>query len=105
MWRVLSIIVGIFFMAPPPGVAFNFLVMHPMYSGSHEIQLRHLSLELARRGHSITYLKYKNFVDLPPPPHPNITFIVRSLDNEDNSIPFVTAEREGRSRYFIYFIF
>jgi len=97
MWRVLALLAGAVVGWAPPGAAFNVLVLHPLHSGSHEVQLRHLALTLAQRGHSVTYLKFKNFVQLPPLPHPNITSITLAVDNSLNTIPYVTPEKEGRS--------
>ncbi|KAF4523516.1 UDP-glycosyltransferase-03 [Ephemera danica] len=76
--------------------AFRVLVLHPLHSGSHEVQLRELSLALARSNNQISYIKFKNFVQLPPPDHPNITFTSLAVDNSDGHIPFVTKEKRGR---------
>ncbi|XP_059481740.1 UDP-glucuronosyltransferase 2C1-like [Neocloeon triangulifer] len=94
MYKLIALLAGALFWAQVD--AFNFLVLHPLHSGSHEVQLRYLSGALAARGHQITYLKFKNFVQLPPPQHDNITFITLAVDNSLGDVPFITPEKEGR---------
>ncbi|XP_065341949.1 UDP-glucuronosyltransferase 2B4-like [Cloeon dipterum] len=97
MWKLVAVLAcAVLSTAPRPIGAFNFLVLHPLHSGSHEVQLRHLSQQLALRGHGVTYLKFKNFVQLPPLEHENITSITLAVDNSDGHVPFVTPEKEGR---------
>lgn len=36
------------------------LILHPIYAGSHEVVLRELGLELVRRGHFVTQLRWKS---------------------------------------------
>jgi hypothetical protein len=96
MWRTFLFPLGALLLALSPGASFKFLVLHPLQGGSHAMQLDRLSYELAMRGHSITSLRLKNVDDFSTPLHPNITSIDQTLNNLDNSIAFVTPEREGK---------
>ena len=38
----------------------NVLILHPIYAGSHEVVLRELGVELVKRGHRVTQLRWKS---------------------------------------------
>lgn len=38
----------------------NILILHPIYAGSHEVVLRDMGLQLVKRGHSVTQLRWKS---------------------------------------------
>nr|CAD7571088.1 unnamed protein product [Timema californicum] len=79
-----------------PCLSARILFLHPLYSGSHEVQLRGLAEHLATaRGHHITYVKFANTVDIPNN-HPNISLITLSVDNRDGRHPYISRELQGR---------
>nr|CAD7424363.1 unnamed protein product [Timema monikensis] len=79
-----------------PCLSARILFLHPLYSGSHEVQLRGLAEHLATaRGHHITYVKFANTVDIPNN-HPNISLITLTVDNRDGRHPYISRELQGR---------
>ena len=100
-------------------VSYNFLVLHPIYSGSHVLTLHQVSLELVRRGHNVVTIRYKDThaLQLKQPDQLNLNYhetqcdtnnpknmmgvgsfreIQRTLNNSDGKIPYVTMEEQAR---------
>lgn len=85
------------------------LIMHPIYAGSHEVVLRSLGLEMVRRGHFVTQLKWKSdhspidvkrqaFQNMAPASYLNATFNMEGNSaNEDGgrSMKIITVSPEN----------
>lgn len=98
---------------------YNFLILHPIYSGSHVLTLHQVALELVKRGHNVVTIRYKDTHDLrlKRPDHEsrnidqswtdntnNINVmsdgsfreIQLTLNNSAGKIPYVTMEEEAK---------
>ena len=96
---------------------FKFLVLHPVYSGSHVLTVHHISRELVNRGHDVLTIRYKDTHDLKledikssqdsggvkdneDTDESKSRGLFReylfSLNNTDGSIPYVTVEEEAK---------
>ena len=98
---------------------YNFLILHPIYSGSHVLTLHQVALELVKRGHSVVTIRYKDTHDLQlkRPDHKNrnndeswgdstnIKNVMSvggfreyqlTLNNSAGKIPYVTIEEEAK---------
>ena len=99
---------------------YKFLVLHPMYSGSHVLTIHRVSLELIKRGHNVTTLRYKDQHELQLKTLGQITEknltagttrnanvrnmkfagqfreIQRGMNNSDGMIPYLTLEEEAK---------
>ena len=98
---------------------YNFLILHPIYSGSHVLTLHQVALELVKRGHNVLTIRYKDTHDLQlkrpnhesrnnDGPHADNTNnknvmsggsfreIQLTLNNSAGNIPYVTMEEEAK---------
>ena len=96
---------------------FKFLVLHPVYSGSHVLTVHHISRELVNRGHDVLTIRYKDTHDLKLEDTKSskdsgrvkdtevtdksksvglLREYLFSLNNSDGSIPYVTVEEEAK---------
>lgn len=100
-------------------LGYKFLILHPIYSGSHVLTVHQISRELITRGHDVLTIRYRDTHDLrlENPSNEdfnkNITFesktsfsakkkigtfreYEKSLNNSEGHIPYVTTEEEAR---------
>ena len=98
---------------------YKFLILHPIYSGSHVLTVHQVSRELVKRGHHVVTIRYKDTHDLKlNNPHEwnlnaekgfveennsinmrnsgSFREIQRTLNNSDGNIPYVTMEEEAK---------
>ncbi|XP_076050398.1 UDP-glucuronosyltransferase 2A3-like [Oratosquilla oratoria] len=73
------------------------LVLHPMYAVSHVLTLRSLSMELVKRGHQVTVVRWLDIHELQLETHPNITEHILAINNSDGSLSFLTQEERARA--------
>ena len=96
---------------------FKFLILHPVYSGSHVLTVHEISRELIKRGHDVLTIRYKDTHGLKlrtsndgnqnnKDEKENTTRYNRhlagkfreyqmSLNNTNGDIPFLTAEEDA----------
>ena len=95
-------------------MGYKFLILHPIYSGSHVLTLHHVTRELVKHGHDVVTIRYQDIHDLKlKNPHQaesneskkgpvhrmtQGTFreIQRTLNNSEGNIPYVTKEEEAK---------
>ena len=96
-------------------LSYKFLILHPVYSGSHVLTVHHISRELVNRGHDVLTIRYKDTHDLKLEESKEInenneikdqfnritskgTFreYQFSLNNSEGIIPYVTHEEDGK---------
>uniref|UniRef100_A0A6A7G7R0 UDP-glucuronosyltransferase 2B33-like n=2 Tax=Hirondellea gigas TaxID=1518452 RepID=A0A6A7G7R0_9CRUS len=89
----------------------NVLILHPIYAGSHEVVLRVLGVELVKRGHEVTQLRWKcdnHAIDITQNEHPAgsagadvydyaaddrfLDVITVSADNSDMRYPYMSSD-------------
>ena len=97
---------------------FKFLILHPVYSGSHVLTVHEISRELIKRGHDVLTIRYKDThgLKLRTSNHGNQNYkddkenttrhdrhvigtfreYEMSLNNSNGNIPFLTAEEDAR---------
>ena len=97
---------------------FKFLILHPVYSGSHVLTVHKISRELIKRGHDVLTIRYKdthglklrtsndgnqNYKDDEENTFRydrHVSGVFReyemSLNNSNGDIPFLTAEEDAR---------
>ena len=97
---------------------FKFLILHPVYSGSHVLTVHEISRELIKRGHDVLTIRYKDTHDLKlttsidenktynddkentPSYSSNGAGRFReyemSLNNSNGDIPFLTVEEDAK---------
>lgn len=73
--------------------AANVLILHPIYAGSHEVVLRGLAVELVKRGHQVTQLRWKSDNTAIDARKHNLSFNTNNSINQDGNI---TANEYGR---------
>ena len=96
---------------------FKFLILHPVYSGSHVLTVHEISRELIKRGHDVLTIRYKDThgLKLRTSNHGNQNYKAdkenttrydrhvngkfreyeMSLNNSNGNIPFLTAEEDA----------
>ena len=96
-------------------LSYKFLILHPVYSGSHVLTVHHISRELVNRGHDVLTIRYKDTHDLKLEESKDINNINEvknqsnritskgtfreyhfSLNNSEGTIPYVTHEEVGK---------
>ena len=95
---------------------FKFLILHPVYSGSHVLTVHHISRELVNRGHEVLTIRYKDThqLQLEDPDAKNemvdkddkesnkdenkgkFREYLLSLNNSEGKIPYVTVEEDAK---------
>ena len=97
---------------------FKFLILHPVYSGSHVLTVHKISHELIKRGHDVLTIRYKDTHDLKLTTSipenqtysddeenssrysSNVAGRFReyemSLNNSNGDIPFLTVEEDAK---------
>lgn len=93
---------------PPPTGNKTFLVLHPLYTGSHVLTLHQITKELIARGHRVVTVRFRdvhNFT-LTVDNHQgamgegsrrnNFEDILMSVDNSDGSLPYLSQEAEAK---------
>lgn len=93
----------------------KFLVLHPVYSGSHVLTVHHISQELVNRGHHMLTIRYKDTHDLKLEDDKEMKEnygvenkenndelrgkfreYLLSLNNSDGTIPYVTKDEDAK---------
>ena len=101
-------------------MSYKFLVLHPIYSGSHVLTVHQISRELVKRGHDVLTIRYKDTHNLKLEKFNQwkgsdenggidaenrelVTYSVGSfreyqlsLNNSDGNIPYVTNEEDAK---------
>ena len=95
---------------------FKFLILHPVYSGSHVLTVHHISRELVNHGHDVLTIRYKDTHNLKleyptakdeeknkdavnihkDANRGNFREYLLSLNNSDGTIPYVTIEEDAK---------
>ena len=101
-------------------MSYKFLVLHPIYSGSHVLTVHQISRELVNRGHDVLTIRYKDTHNLKLETFSqmqglnengqiyaennerdkdsvgNFREYQLSLNNSDGNIPYVTKEEDAK---------
>ena len=96
-------------------LSYKFLILHPVYSGSHVLTVHHISRELVNRGHDVLTIRYKDTHDLKLEESKEINANNKfkdqsnktksrgsfreyqfALNNSEGAIPYVTHEEDGK---------